>query len=201
MDAQIVRIGSTPVELFEWESTMKQKKVKTPLLRYPISLSSGIVGFLPMGFAGILSVLSGAFSAEASPQKAPQPAAAPKTSIKAVPTHAPKLPAEPVEPVYSVVSPLGNSTVKKSAMAPRLNTLEGKTVGMVWNHSFRADITFPAMEASLKQQYPGIKIIPYTEFDAAIRAAGDRISSPQAKTIQTMLKKKYCDAVISGNGG
>lgn len=169
---------------------MRQRNAKTPLLRYPLSLSSGIVVSLLVGFDGMVSVPSKAFAAPPSPQKATKKA----TKTRAVPTN-------PVEPLYSVVSPLGDSTVVKSAMAPRLNTLEGKTVGMVWNHSFKADITFPAIEASLKQQYPGIKIIPYTEFDAAIRAAGDKISSPQAKTIQTMLKKKYLDAVISGNGG
>ena len=37
------------------------------------------------------------------------------------------------EPVYKVVSPLGESVVKTTAMAPRLKTLAGKTVGLVWN--------------------------------------------------------------------
>src|SRR5687768_14916094 len=77
-----------------------------------------------------------------------------------------------VEPVYSVVSPLGDPVVKMITMAPRLDTLAGKTVAMVWNHAFKADITLPAIAESLKEKYPGIKIIPYTEIDAAIQAAG-----------------------------
>jgi hypothetical protein len=114
------------------------------------------------------------------------PAAVPKTSV---------------EPVYSVVSPLGDSTVKMITMVPRLNTLADKTVCMVWNHAFKADITLPAIGEALKNQYPDIRIVPYTEIDAAIRAAGGDISSPEAGTLQTVLKEKGCNAVISGNGG
>jgi hypothetical protein len=191
---------------------MKRTKVKTPLLGYRLSLSSGAVVIMMAGFDGTGMVPVGTFAAEAATKKAVKSPTVPqktqpvkKTTVvpqKTQPVNkATLVPQNSVEPVYNVVSPLGDSTVKKSVMAPRLNTLEGKTVGMVWNHSFKADITFPAIEASLKQQYPGIKIIPYTEFDAAIRAAGDKISSPQAKTIQTMLKQKYLNAVISGNGG
>ena len=84
----------------------------------------------------------------------------------------PGAPQNLVEPVYSVVSPLGDPTVKMITMAPRLDTLAGKTVCLVWNHTFKADITLPAIGESLKKKYPDIKIIPYTEIDAAVRAAG-----------------------------
>ena len=117
-----------------------------------------------------------------------------KTNPSAVPKNS-------VEPVYSVVSPLGDSTVKMITMAPRLNTLAGKTVCMVWNHAFKADITLPAIAESLKNKYPDIKIVPYTEIDAAIRAAGRESASTEAATLQAVLKEKGCDAVISGNGG
>src|SRR5687768_7670679 len=121
---------------------MKQRRDKTLLLPNQLGLSSGaivclLVGCEVIGLDGVGS------PAAASPQRASKPtAAAPKkkTNKPAV------VPQSSVEPVYSVVSPLGDSTVQKSAMAPRLNTLDGKTVAMVWNHSFKADITFPAIE-------------------------------------------------------
>jgi len=85
-------------------------------------------------------------------------------------------------------------------MAPRLNTLAGKTVCLIWNHTFKSDITLPAIGEALKKKYPDIKIIPYTEMDAAVRAAGG--TGPWSPAImQSVLKKKGCDAVISGNGG
>ena len=117
-----------------------------------------------------------------------------KTNPAAVPQNS-------VEPAYSVVSPLGDSTVKKVTMVPRLDTLAGKTVCMVWNHAFKADITFPAIEESLNNQYPNVKIVPYMEIDAAIRAAGGKIASTEPGILQTVFKEKGCNAVISGNGG
>ncbi|MCL4207077.1 MAG: hypothetical protein KJ000_31730 [Pirellulaceae bacterium] len=86
-------------------------------------------------------------------------------------------------------------------MAPRLETLEGKTVCMMWNHAFKADTTFPAIAESLKSKYPDIKIVPYTEIDAAIRAAGHDDTSTDAATLQAVLKEQGCKALISGNGG
>ena len=86
-------------------------------------------------------------------------------------------------------------------MAPRLDTLAGKTVCLVWNHTFKSDITLPAIGESLKKKYPDIKIIPYTEIDAAIRAAGGERPWTEPALLQAVLKKKGCNAVISGNGG
>lgn len=112
-------------------------------------------------------------------------------------------PKDAVEPVYRVVSPLGEPTATTIAMAPRLDTLAGKTVGMVWNEAFNADITLPAIAEALKARYPDIKIIPYTEIDAAMQAAGPDPEDPRAEAIalQAVLKAKGCDALISGNGG
>src|SRR4051812_12247106 len=71
------------------------------------------------------------------------------------------------EPAYSVVSPLGEDTVKMIEMAPRLDSLANKTVCMVSNNDFKANITLPAIEKALKEKYPGIKVVPYTEFPTA----------------------------------
>ncbi len=107
-----------------------------------------------------------------------------------------------VEPVYSVVSPLGDPVVKMVTMALRLDTLNGKTVCLVWNEAFKADITLPAIGESLKEKYPDIKIVPYTEIEAAIQAAGrENPSAEESAILRAVLKKKGCDALISGNGG
>jgi hypothetical protein len=49
-------------------------------------------------------------------------------------------------------------------MAPRLKTLEGKTICEIWNEGFRGDESFPIIEKMLKERYPAVKIIRYTEF-------------------------------------
>lgn len=105
------------------------------------------------------------------------------------------------EPVYKVVSPTGESTVKMTAMAPRLDTLDGKTVCLVWNHSFKADVTLPAIGEALKKQYPGVKIVPYTAMPLAPLPEPAGTPRRESEALQAAFRAKGCDAVIVGNGG
>jgi hypothetical protein len=98
------------------------------------------------------------------------------------------------DPVYSVISPLGENTVKMIEMAPRLATLSNKTVCMVSNSAFKVNITMPAIAKLLQENYPGIKVVPYTEMATAYSGA-------DYEAMPGQFKKKGCDAVISGNGG
>jgi hypothetical protein len=102
--------------------------------------------------------------------------------------------ARPKEPTYSVVSPLGETTVKMIAMAPRLDTLANKTVCMVSNSAFKVNITMPAIARALQEKYPGVKVVPYTEMPTAYSGSNWEAMPGQFKT-------KGCDAVLSGNGG
>jgi hypothetical protein len=105
------------------------------------------------------------------------------------------------EPVYSVVSPIGESTVTMISMTPRLNTLAGKTVCMAWNRAFKADIALPAIGEQLKQIYPDIKIVPYTEMpDAPLPSAPDH-PQKDAEDLRVALKAKGCSAFVTGDGG
>jgi len=103
-------------------------------------------------------------------------------------------PAVSAEPTYSVISPLGEDTVKMIEMAPRLDTLSNKTVCMVSNNDFKTNITMPAIEKALKDEYPGIKVVPYTEFPTAF-------SGTRWDPVRAQYQSKGCQAVISGNGG
>ena len=105
------------------------------------------------------------------------------------------------EPVYKIVGPMGESTAKMTAMARRLDTLDGKTVGLVWNHAFKADVTLPAIAEALKQRYPGIKIVPYTAMPTAPLPDTPGAPRPESDALVAAFKAKGCDAVITGNGG
>jgi hypothetical protein len=107
----------------------------------------------------------------------------------------------PAEPVYKVVSPIGASTVQMNPMASRLDTLAGKTVCMVWNHAFKADVTLPAIGEALKKRYPGVKIIPYYAMPVAPLPETPGSPRKESKALQAAFKAKGCDAVIVGNGG
>jgi hypothetical protein len=105
------------------------------------------------------------------------------------------------EPVYKVVSPVGESIVKMTAMAPRLDTLAGKTVCMVWNHAFKADVTLPAIAEALKKQYPGVKIVSYAAMPLAPLPETPGAPRKESEALQAAFKQTGCHAAIIGNGG
>ncbi len=99
-----------------------------------------------------------------------------------------------------VVSPAGISAVKIIGAAPRIGDLNGKTVCEVWNGVFKGDITFPIIRKLLKEKYPGVKIIPYTEFYHLPGSDVPKHQRELAQQIVASAKEKGADALISGNG-
>jgi hypothetical protein len=100
----------------------------------------------------------------------------------------------------AVVSPLGIAVVKSSGSAPRLDTLAGKTVGEVWNGVFKGNFTFPVLRKALRQKYPDLKIIPYTEFPHAPHSDNPARQKELADEVIAIAKRQGCDALITGNG-
>ena len=116
--------------------------------------------------------------------------------------HASAAAAPAPEAAYKVVSPLGEPTVKMIAMAPRPETLEGKTVCMITNEAFNFQVTFPVIEKLLKQRYPTAKVVPWNElphYPHTVWSGSGRAKVEEA-TIAA-IKAKGCNAVIDGNGG
>ena len=60
--------------------------------------------------------------------------------------------------VFAVVSPVGRGTVQMIEMAPRLNSLEGKTIAVVGG-SFMARVTHPEIKRLIEQHYPTSRVI------------------------------------------
>ena len=78
--------------------------------------------------------------------------------------------------------------------APRLDTLEGKTICELSIDSWQFDRTFPLIRELLQRQFPTVKFIPYTEFPSGIMGIDNE------KTADLVVKKGG-DAVIVGNAG
>ena len=100
-----------------------------------------------------------------------------------------------------VISPIGDESIEQKAIAPRLDTLEGKTVCEVWNGDFKGDFTFGACRELLKERYPGVRVIPYTEFPFSSIRGTPAHQRELDERIVALAKEKGCDALISGNGG
>ena len=138
--------------------------------------------FRAVCFAGVISLVLVAFSVSAAPESV---AVQDRSS----------------GPVYSVVSPIGESTVKMISMVPRGNTLAGKTVCMVWNRAFKADVTLPAIGDHLKQLYPDIRLVSHTQMPVAPMPSTPDNPNKDAENLRAALKEKGCSVLVTGNGG
>lgn len=101
----------------------------------------------------------------------------------------------------SVISPEGVPLNTAHRASRHLESLDGKTIGEVYNNHFKGELMFQTYRRLFKEKYPGIKIIPYTEFPI-VYVGGDPVSQKQtAKDIAALAKKWQVDAIITGNGG
>ncbi len=92
----------------------------------------------------------------------------------------------------TVHNPSGVTEVTRKN-APRLDTLEGKTICQVWTSGiFRGEEVHPVLTELLQKRFPTAKVIPYTEFPTSYPRDWDGVAE--------LLKNRGCDAVITGPG-
>ena len=101
---------------------------------------------------------------------------------------------------YSVVSPVGLSSVEMISQAPRLETLEGKTIAIV-GVSFMTHITHPEIKNLIMKNYPSAKVILLDEIGFAGPYPAPGVIRKSKEEFQAKLNVMKVDAVISGNGG
>ena len=131
--------------------------------------------------------LADAPAADAVPAKPKPKAAAPK-------------PAPKEEPGFAVVSPVGRSSVEMITQAPRLETLDGKTVAVV-GVSFMTKVTHPEIKRLILANYPTAKVILLDEIGIAGPYPAPGVTRKLKEEFQEKLRSMKVDAIISGNGG
>lgn len=99
-----------------------------------------------------------------------------------------------------VLSPVGQSSIPKIKQAPRLTTLNGKTIAVVGG-SFMASVTHPEIKRLILQHYPDAKVYVLKEIGSAGPWPGPGVIRRQKDEFMQNLKRMKVDAVISGNGG
>ncbi|MBQ7440388.1 MAG: hypothetical protein IJV52_02520, partial [Prevotella sp.] len=104
------------------------------------------------------------------------------------------------EATFNVVSPTGFSTVEPIEMAPRLTTLDGKTIAIV-GEDFMYNITHPELKRLILEKYPTAKIIMYDELPIAGPYPAPGIVRQSTEIFRQRLIDLKVDAVIAGNGG
>jgi len=95
---------------------------------------------------------------------------------------------------YRAVWPRGARKVDAAALAPRLDTLDGKTIGQLWDDLFRGDEIFPMLEEELARRHPGVRFVRYDQFGSTHGGDEHRVIGELPET----LERFGVDAVISG---
>jgi hypothetical protein len=99
-----------------------------------------------------------------------------------------------------VVSPVGKQTIQMITQAPRLSTLDGKTIAVVGG-SFMANVTHPEIKRLILENYPTAKVILLGEIGSGGPFPGPGVRRQANDEFQKKLKEMGVQAVISGNGG
>ncbi len=96
--------------------------------------------------------------------------------------------------VQRALWPRGRRTVAVRPVAPRLDSLAGKTVGQLWDDLFRGDEIFPMLEAALGRKFPGVKFVGYRTFGSTHGATEQAVIA----SLAPRMREHGVDAVISG---
>jgi hypothetical protein len=103
--------------------------------------------------------------------------------------------------ILSVISPEGLPLGATRNVAPHLDTLDGKTIGEVYNNHFKGELMFQTYRRLFKEKFKNVKIIPFTEFPIVYVGGDAERQKRIAKEIAALAKEKGVDAIITGNGG
>lgn len=107
--------------------------------------------------------------------------------------------------VFAIVSPVGYCNVKMIEQAPRLDTLDNKTIALVGG-SFMASTTHFELKRCIEEEYENVTIYMFNEVGTAGNFAvptssNETSGNTQVARFQSKLRELGVDAVIGGNGG
>ncbi len=100
-----------------------------------------------------------------------------------------------------VISPEGLQQGATRGLSRHLDSLDGITIGEVYNNHFKGELMFQTCRRLFKARFPGITIIPFDRFPT-VYVGGDPVSQKRtASEIAALAREWKVDAIISGNGG
>jgi len=96
---------------------------------------------------------------------------------------------------WELVNPAGVIKVMPIKMAPRINSLEGKTVGLKWDMKPNGNIFLDRVAELLRERVSGVKILKFYELEPS--------TAPQSENMQVADRKaqiiaKYKPDIVIG---
>ena len=110
------------------------------------------------------------------------------------------MPASAEEAVYTVLAPVPEPAVEPIPPAPRLDTLDGKTIALVGG-SFMANVTHSEIKRLILAEHPTAKVYLLSEIGSAGPYPRPGVVRREKDEFQRRLRELRVDAVVSGNGG
>lgn len=95
---------------------------------------------------------------------------------------------------YEAYWPRSPRQERMRTLAPRLATLEGKTVAQLWDQLFKGDVVFELLEEGLRERFPGIRFVSWRDFGSTHGGEEKEVLAQ----LPQRLKALGVDAVISG---
>lgn len=88
----------------------------------------------------------------------------------------------------SVLNPVSRKIEKAGASAPRLDTLDGKTIGLYWNHKPGGESALARIDEMLKARFKGVTTKYY------VGSMGGAVKSATKEDVALMAAE--CAAVV-----
>ena len=95
---------------------------------------------------------------------------------------------------YDVVWPRGQRQTGITPLAPRHADLNGKKIAQLWDYVFRGDEVFELLEEGLRERFPTIEFVNFSEFGST----HDQDERAHLAAFAAKFREMGIDAVISG---
>ncbi len=102
------------------------------------------------------------------------------------------------EPRYDGLWPLGHRATEQATLSPRLDSLDCKRVGFVWNHVFKGDRMFRVFEEVIRDRYENVVFVDHRTFGNIHGTAAEEHEA--VELLPQRLQELEVDAVIVGVG-
>ena len=96
---------------------------------------------------------------------------------------------------WELINPAGVVQIKQVQLAPRITTLEGKTIVLRWNGKHNGDNFLNRIAELLKEKIPSAKVVKLYEVDkSTVKISG---SAAESARIAQVIKGLHADIVIA----
>jgi hypothetical protein len=96
---------------------------------------------------------------------------------------------------WEVINPAGVVEIKQEQLAPRITTLEGKTIVLRWNGKHNGDNFLNRIAELLKEKVPSAKVIKLYEVDKSTNKISGNLA--ESARIAQVIKGMKADIVIA----